>query len=123
MIREPIQKDGDYAVMTLIMESSKEAQEWDRAIPPTSDLPATHEHFVENVRDESRGGILTKRIGVRLKANPPAEVSDGLDKLDVKSLEVQAASAGLNVEEWRKLSNKPAKVQAIREARANLQPA
>ncbi len=124
MLSDPQTKtaDGLYAVKKFIIESSKDLQNVNQYLPPTDELPVTHEHYVRHyVEDRNGKPLKIVEVSVRPKASAPTVASDGLDRLDEPNLEDAAAKAGVEMTEYKKLKSKAKRIEMIREAR--LQPA
>ncbi len=116
MQREPIKVNGETIAAPFIMEAAKETQEWDRFLPPSRDLPPTHEYFVENYTIERNGAtLMIKEVGIRPKAEQPAAETDGFNRMSDADLEVQAVERGMNGAEFAKLESKARKIKALRE--------
>ncbi len=125
--------DGLYNDRIWIIESAKEMQECSKFLPPTDELPTTHEHRIEHFAFELNGQMLNAiRVGVRpkivaRKVNPDAvdeeavhTEPDSLNSMDDAQLEEEAAKAG--VKNYPKNSPKNMRVGAIRKAQLTKRP-
>jgi hypothetical protein len=105
-LNEPVVRSGEvekgpterFGRKRFYLNSSKEGQEWSTFATDSKNIPKTHELYSEHgVEERGSQQLMYVDIGVRVRAEQPPEVADGLDKLSKKDLLTKAPSLGVVV--------------------------